>query len=128
MNSRKAYPSDLSDPEWEQIEPLLPQRRDARGAKIKHSRRELLNAILYVTRNGGSWEALPDDLPPYKTVYDYHYKLTQRGKWQQIMALLRQAVRVKAGRDPHPSVVVMDSQAVKTTEKGEREVTMLINE
>ncbi len=128
MNSRKPYPSDLTDREWEQLEPLLPKRRDARGAKIQHPRRELLNAILYVTRNGGAWEALPHDLPPYKTVYDYHYKLTQRGVWQRVTDVLRQAVRVKVGRDPHPSVVVLDSQAAKTTEKGDGEVTTRINE
>lgn len=118
MTKRKPYPSDLKDAEWEQLEKLLPQRRDRRGAKPKHSSRELLNAILYVTRNGCIWEALPHDFPPYKTVYDYYRKLCRRGVWQRILDALREQVRVKVGRDAHPSIVVLDSQSSKTTEKG----------
>lgn len=68
MKTRKAYPSDLSDKQWAKIEDLLPIRRDPRGAKQQHSRRELLDAILYVTRQGIVWEAMPHDFPPYKTV------------------------------------------------------------
>ena len=127
MITRKAYPSDLTDEQWEQIEPLLPQRRDARGAKIVHPRRELLNAIFYITRNGGSLEALPHDLPPHKTVYDYFRDLCQRGVWERIVDALRIRVRQQVGREAHPSVVVVDSQSVKTTEKRGSEVTMDIN-
>jgi transposase len=88
----------------------------------------LVNAILYVTRNGCSWEALPHDLPPYKTVYDYYRKLCRRGVWQGILAGLRQQVRRQAGRETHPSIVVVDSQSVKTTEKGVNEGLTRINE
>lgn len=128
MSQRKAYSTDLSDQPWEQIEPLLPQRRDPRGAKRRHSPRELLNAIFYITRNGGSWEALPHDFPPYKTVYDYSWKLCQREMWVHMLDALRQPVRVKAGRDAHPRIGVMDSPSAKTTEKGANEVTTPINE
>lgn len=125
--TRKAYSSDLTDEQWEQIEPLLPKRRDARGAKLVHPRRELLNAIFYATRNGGAWEALPHDLPPYKTVYDYFRDLCQRGRWVRIVDALRIQVRQQAGHEAHPSIVVVDSQSVKTTEKGACGVTMDIN-
>lgn len=118
MTTRKAYPTDLTDAQWERIEGLLPQRRDRRGAVARHTRRELLNGILYVTRNGIVWEALPHDLPPYKTVYDYFRKLTRRGVWVRIVDALRAQVRQQAGRDADPSVLVIDSQAVRTTEKG----------
>lgn len=118
MNTRKAYPTDLTDSEWEHMETMLPQRRDPRGAKARHEARELLNAIFYVTRNGIGWAALPHDLPPYKTVYDYYRKLCRRGVWERILDALRQHVRMQAGRDPQPSIVVLDSQSVKTTEKG----------
>lgn len=126
--TRKAYPTDLTDEQWEHLQGMLPQRRDNRGARNQHTRRELLNAILYVTRNGIVWEALPHDFPPYKTVYDYFRKLTQRGMWVKIVDALRGEVRQQAGREAHPSIIVIDSQAVKTTEKGGQEVTMDINE
>jgi putative transposase len=118
MINRKPYPTDLKDAEWEHLERVLPRRRDPRGAKSKHGARELLNAILYVTRNGCIWEALPHDFPPYKTVYDYYRKLCRRGVWQRILDALREQVRVEAGRNAHPSIVVLDSQSSKTTEKG----------
>ena len=127
MDTRPSYPTDLTDGQWEKLEPLLPRRRDARGAKPKHSRRELLNAIFYVTRNGVIWEALPHDFPPYKTVKDYYRKLCQRGVWPMVLDALRQQVRQQSGRDPEPSIVVMDSQSVKTTEKGAHAAWMDIN-
>jgi len=118
MNTRRAYPSDLTDGQWEQIAPLLPKRRDGRGRKAVHSRRELLNAMIYVTRNGCVWEALPHDYPPYKTVYDYYRKLCRRCVWVAIVDALRRQVRVQAGREAEPSIGVLDSQSVKTTERG----------
>lgn len=89
---------------------MLPQRRDTRGSKGKHSRREVLNAIFYVARNGCVWEALPHDFPPYKTVYDYYRKLCRRGVWVALVDTLRQQVRVQAGGEAEPSIVVLDSQ------------------
>jgi putative transposase len=118
MNTRKAYSTDLKDEEWELIAPLLPVRRDKRGAKSLHARRELFNAMFYVIRQGITWEALPHDFPPYKTVYDYFYKLNKQGVWPTIMDQLRQKARVQAGREAEPSIVVLDSQSAKTTEKG----------
>lgn len=118
MITRKPYPSDLTDAEWAVIEPILPVRRDRRGAKATHNRRELLNAIFYVVRQGITWEALPHDYPPYKTVYDYFYKLNRRGIWEKILDRLREGLRVKAGREAQASIVVVDSQSAKTTEKG----------
>jgi putative transposase len=108
----------LKDEEWELIAPLLPVRRDKRGAKSLHSRRELFNAMFYVIRQGITWEALPHDFPPYKTVYDYFYKLNKQGVWPTILDQLRQKARVQAGREAEPSIVVLDSQSAKTTEKG----------
>lgn len=128
MSDRKAYPTDLTDAQWERLEPLLPRRRDPRGAKIVHARREQINAILYITRNGCGWEALPHDFPPHKTVYDYYRKLCRRGVWERILDTLRENVREQAGRNAHPSVVVLDSQAVKTTEKGANVATTRISE
>ena len=127
MNTRKAYTTDLTDEQWEQIAPLLPQRRDKRGAKERHSRRELLNAIFYLTRSGCAWELLPHDFPPYKTVYDYYRKLCRRGMWTGILDALRAAVRQKAGREPEPSLLIADSQSVKTTEKGGHAAMMAVS-
>ena len=120
MEKQLTYPTDLTEAQWQLLEPLLPLRRDPRGAKPRHSRLALLNAIFYVTRYGITWDALPHDFPPYKTVQDFHRKLVRRGVWQRIMDTLRQQVRQKAGREPEPSVIIMDSQSVKTTEKGGR--------
>jgi transposase len=118
MNTRKAYSTDLKDEEWALIEPLLSVRRDNRGAKTLHTRRELFNAMFYVIRQGITWEALPHDFPPYKTVYDYFYKLNKQGVWPTIVDRLGQKARVQVGREAEPSIVVLDSQSAKTTEKG----------
>lgn len=128
MNTRKAYSTDLKDEEWEAIAPLLPVRRDNRGAKAIYTRRELLNAMFYVVRQGIAWEALPHDFPPYKTAYDYFYKLNKQGIWTGILDHLRQKARLRAGREAHPSMVLLDSQSVKTPEKGGLAAMMPISE
>jgi hypothetical protein len=66
--SRKAYPSDLSDAQWEILEPLLPPP-DPEGRPLVYARREIVNALLYVLRTGCAWRQLPHDLPPWQTVY-----------------------------------------------------------
>lgn len=116
MDERKAYPSDLKDKEWKRIEPFLV--RGIMGRPLKHPTRELINAIFYVLQTGCSWRALPHDLPPWQTVYTYFRKLQRQGIWQRMNEVLRQDVRVQAGRNPQPSAASIDSQSVKTTQKG----------
>jgi putative transposase len=117
-SARKPYPSDLSDAEWEQVEPHLPKRKSPRGRKREHSLREIVDAIFYILRSGCSWRMMPHDLPPWKTVYHYFRRWRKEGVWQEINAILRVELRVASGRDPEPSAAIIDSQSVKTTEKG----------
>jgi len=115
---RKPYPSDLADAECQLIGPHLPKRKSPRGRKREHSLREIVNAIYYVLRSGCSWRMLPHDLPPWKTVYHYFRLWRKDGVWEQVNAALRTEWRVASGRDPQPSAAILDSQSVKTTEKG----------
>jgi putative transposase len=86
--------------------------------------REILNALFYRERTGCAWEMLPHDLPPAKTVYDYFNKWSADGTWERINASLVRQVRQAAGRDPEPSAAIIDSQSVKTTEKGANVASM----
>ena len=116
MKQRKRYPSDLNDAAWANIAPLLPDQRT--GRPREHSPRELMDAIWYVLRGGISWRALPHDFPAWQTVYSYFRMLKQRGVWERLNDTLRDQVRQQAGRETEPSLLIGDSQSVKTTEKG----------
>ena len=121
--NRRAYPSDLSDEEWQRLEPMIPVHTGI-GRPVKWSRRELVNAMLYVLRSGCQWRMLPHEYPPYGTVF-YHFRQWRRaGLWERINQALREQVRVEAGREAQPSAGVLDSQSVKTTEKGANVATM----
>jgi putative transposase len=115
--TRKPYPSDLSDAQWERVAPLIPPARPG-GSPRRVDMREVLNGIFYVTREGIAWRAMPHDLPYFGTCYWYHRRFQDDGTWEAINDALRKEIRAAAGRDPEPSVAIIDSQSVKTTEKG----------
>jgi putative transposase len=113
--SRKPYPSDLTDAQWQLIEPLLPAARPG-GRPRKTNLRAVANAIFYLNREGCSWRALPHDFPHWRTVYEYFDTWKWDGTWEQINGVLRRQVRVAAGRPHTPSTASTDSQTVKATE------------
>jgi putative transposase len=114
---KKRYSSDLTDEEWEILEPLIPVAK-AGGHPRTTDIREVISGILYRLKNGCSWENLPTDFPPCKTVFHYYREWVLDGTIEQIHDKLRREVRMRAGRTETPSACIIDSQSVKTTEKG----------
>lgn len=112
---RKSYPTDLSDIEWQIIEPLIPPAKFG-GRPREVDIREVVNAIFYWLRSGCSWEMLPHDLPNHKTVYDYYAQWRDQEIFQQLNDTLRRKLRKAAGRNEEPSAAILDAQSVKTTE------------
>ncbi len=115
---RKRYPTDLTEAEWARLEPLIPQPKPG-GRPPAHPRRELVNAMLWWARSGGTWRLLPGDLPPWQTVYHYFHLWRDEGTWQRIHDTLRGDLREKLGRGREPRAGVLDSQSVKTAGPGE---------
>lgn len=111
------YPCDLSDGEWARLEPLLPPAKPG-GHPRTTDLREVLNALCYLDRTGCQWRALPKDFPPWPTVWTYFRQWRNDGTWERIHTALREQVRVKQGREPTPSAAIIDSQSVKTSQKG----------
>jgi transposase len=115
--SQLRYPSDLSDAEWALVEPLIPPAKKG-GDKRTVNLREVVNALLYVLSTGCQWRAIPKDLPPRSTVYDYFDLWTYDGTLERIHHVLYERCRDAAGRAASPTAAIIDSQSVKSAEKG----------
>ena len=118
MNKR--YSSDLSDNQWKKVKPFV-EKRFGRPAQVP--RREVVNAILYVLRTGCQWRYLPREFPAWSAVYACFRRWQLDGTWEQLHDALHEQVRLQDGRGAQPTAVILDSQSVKTTEKGGRMVT-----
>ena len=114
MKNKNKYPSDLTDQEWEEIRPLFKGMR-----RRIWSKRELTNAVFYLQKTGCQWRQLPNDFPPYPTVWSFYRRACISGLWDAILQHLVKRTREKAKRSLMPTYGIIDSQTVKTAGKGE---------
>ncbi len=113
------YPSDLTDEEWALIEPLIPPARRG-GRRREVDVREVVNGIMYVLSTGCQWRYIPKDLPSRSTVYSYFDLWIYDGTLDRIHHALYEKCREQAGRENSPTACIIDSQSVKSAEKGGR--------
>jgi putative transposase len=113
----KRYPSDLTRTQWKRLKRLLPPAKPG-GRPRSVNLREVLNGIFYIARGGCAWRMMPTDLPPWSTGYDYFRKWRNDGTWSKINDALRTQIRHRTKRKKSPSMGIIDTQSVKTTEQG----------
>ena len=115
--SRLRYPSDLTDAEWAHVKPLIPPAK--RGGNQRHvDAREVVNGLMYVLSTGCQWRAIPKDLPPRSTLHDYFDLWGWDGTLERIHEALYAKCREDAAREASPTAAIIDSQSVKSAEKG----------
>ena len=107
------YSTDLSDKQWSMIEHIF---RSNKGANfVKHNKRDLVNAVLYLVKTGCQWRLLPNDFPSHNTVWSFYRRAVMSGKWEKAMDILVKRTRIDDGRNPSPTYGLIDSQSTKTT-------------
>jgi transposase len=111
------YPSDLTDEEWSEVEALIPPAKRG-GRQREVNVREILNGVMYVLSTGCQWRAIPKDLPPRSTVNGYLQRWDYDGTLGKIHYTLYQKCREQVDREASPTACVIDSQSVKSAEKG----------
>ena len=115
--SKLRYPSDLTDAEWAFVAPLIPPAK--RGGKTRTVvMREVVNGLMYILSTGCQWRAIPKDLPPRSTLYDYFDLWDWDGTLDRLHHALYVLCREQAGREVSPTAGIIDSQSVKSAEKG----------
>ena len=114
---KQLYPNSLSSIQWRKIRHLFPSYQGI-GRPPKWHPKPILDAIFYVLRTGCAWRFIPNDFPPWRTVYDYFRKWTKTGFIKSIHDTLRNRIRKELSRDKSPSIGIIDSQSTKTTEQG----------
>jgi len=115
--SKLRYPSDLTDAEWEFVGALIPPAKRG-GGKRRVNIREVVNGLMYVLSTGCQWRAIPKDFPPKSTVYGYFDLWTYDGTLERVHHVLYVMCREAEGREASPTAAVIDSQSVKSAEKG----------
>lgn len=115
--SKLRYPSDVTDQEWALIEPLVPPAKKG-GNKRTVDERAIVNGLMYILSTGCQWASLPKDLPPRSTVNDYFRRWDDDGTLARIHHALYVQCREQAGREASPTAGIIDSQSVKSAEKG----------
>jgi len=115
--SRLRYPSDLTDDEWGHVEPLIPPAKRG-GSKRRVDIREVMNGIMYILSTGRQWRAVPKDLPPRSTLFDYPKLWTWDGTLDRMHHALYVECREQSEREASPTAAIIDSQSVKSAEKG----------
>lgn len=112
------YPTDLTDRQWELIKPLVQEIGAGRGRPHKSDVRREVNALLYVLRTGCQWRCLPSEYGAWSQVYAWFRRRRQIGTWDRVLKVLREAERTRRGKKATPTVAIIDSQSVKTVQKG----------
>src|SRR5437667_3931463 len=114
METRKPYPSDVTDAEWAFAAPYLALVSEA-APQRKHSLREVFNGLRYIVKTGGQWRWLPHDLPPWPAVYQQTRRWLAAGCFEAMIHDLRAVLRLAAGRAPEPTAAILDSQTLQST-------------
>jgi putative transposase len=120
--ARQRYSTDLTDKQWQKLQAVWPKAKNGRtGRPRKYPLREVLNTIFYQLRTGCAWRLLPHDLVPWTVAWEHFCRWRNDGTWQIVHNALYEQVRQKEARHRAPSAAALDSQAIKTTEKGGQE-------